>query len=166
VITGLSITRANNEPVPAGGLRATTVRQIPVNVRVTTRTYADMIGMTYANAAARHATYADARESAQITNPDHKPRRGRKHSDEFLAVVADSWAAVLESDARDLYDALVDELARRGYAYGREGARELVRNARRRGLLQPPAFRGDTGGGLTAKARKLLAGRQGRAQRR
>ena len=76
-------------------------------------------------------------------------RRGRPgHSDEYLARVASVY--VKHASKREAMRCTGDELDK-----GTEQARELVKLARRRGLLTP-GIRGRAGGQLTQHARQLL----------
>ena len=137
---------------PAGGITGTLLRKIPMG-RVLAQTYQELSN-TYADltAAATGSTYADLRYKHQLP-----PQRGRKHDEKFLLLVARIWDQLVHTSTEpSLYKALVTELARHGHEYQRDGARELVRKARRAGLLEDPPSRGRTGGGLTAKARQLL----------
>jgi hypothetical protein len=156
-IIGLRVEPTELGNVPAGGLKAEMLRQIPTG-RVVARTYAELAASkaTYADLAASGATYAALRHNVRL---DHAPRRGRRHDERFVLMVAETWDHVLRTTSeRNLYDALVAELRRRGYEYRRDGARELVRKARRAGLLQDPLTPRGRTGGLTAKARQLLLG--------
>ena len=152
-VVSLRVEPTDPDAPPAGGITGTTLRAIRMG-RVTTQTYADLSAShaTYADLAAAGGTYADVR---------YAPQRGRKHTNAFLLEVATTYDRLYNtSSERNLYAALATELGPRnnGRPYSRAGARDLVRKARRRGLLEKPRSRGRLGGGLTDRARQLLAG--------
>ena len=146
-IVGLTVEPADFRNVPRGGLTATRLRQVPMSARIIARTYGELAaGHATYGGLARAGTYAEARDRVHLD--EFAPRRGKRDDLRFLKAVAEIYLDLLASDVSDVYDALADELRRRGFDYGRSGARELVRKARQRNVLTETS-QGRPGGELT-----------------
>lgn len=128
--------------VPAGGL---TARAAKAGIR--TGEAIDRV-----REAARHHGFHEFSPEA-LAEPRRPGRRG--HSDRFYAELAAAYVAIVEQGSRAVIRDLTKQLAEQGMHYTPEAVRDLIHDARDRGVLTR-SLRGRAGGQLTDEARALL----------
>jgi hypothetical protein len=94
-------------------------------------------------------------ERAALEAPRRPGRRG--HDDRFLAHVASVYAVAIAAGSRRPIADAAERLREAGQHYSRPRIRDLVFQARERGLLSAAAAPGRAGGELTDAAKEILA---------
>ncbi len=93
-----------------------------------------------------------------LTAPRRPGRRGR--SDRFWAEIAVLYVEALSRGSRRPIADVAGRLSAQGEPYSQSRVRDVVREARVRGLLTPAEGRGRAGGQLTERAKSILEDEQ------
>lgn len=147
--------------VPPGGLTRRMLRNVTAqpaldraNALRLADTYKDLVGVeaSYRDVARVNATYAELSE-ATLAAPRRPGSRGRP--DLFYAELAAVYVDAVASGNRAPVQHVRAELARGGEHYAAGTVTGMIQDARRRRMLTKPP-RGQAGGALTDRARRLL----------
>ncbi len=134
-------------PVPPGGLGSTELRKLHLGAFVPTlrwHLWAEADGQ-----AAYVSTIDDAFKEAILAQPKRPGRAG--HPDKFYATIAKAYVDALQRGSKSPIQDLATALD-----YSTHHIRDLVKNARQKGLLSAAPGRGRAGGHLTDQGRELI----------